>query len=87
VYIPIEDKLLTDIKALVSPPGEEATIADMVTAQEKVIANDKDTLAAAQKGNMAQVDKFDDLNTTLITQAHAKFDAYGLRNCGSLGNF
>ncbi len=86
-YVPIEQKLLTDIKALVTPPGDEATIADMLAAQDKVIANDKDTQAAAQKGSAAQVNKFDDLNTTLITQAHSKFDAYGLRNCGSLGNF
>ncbi len=86
-YVPIEQKLITDIKALVAPPGDEATIADMLAAQDKVIANDKDTQAAAQKGNAAQVDKFDTLNTALITQAHAKFDAYGLRNCGSLGNF
>ncbi len=86
-YIPIEEKLLNDIKALVAPPGDEATIADIVAAQDKVIANDKDTQAAAQKGSTAQVDKFDDLNTMLITQAHAKFDTYGLRNCGTLGNF
>jgi hypothetical protein len=86
-YIPIEEKLLSDIKALVVPPGDEATVAEMLAAQDKVIANDKDTQAAAQKGNAAQVDKFDDLNTTLITAAHAKFDAYGLRKCGTLGNF
>lgn len=86
-YIPIEEKLLADIKALVVPPGDETTVAEMVAAQDKVIANDKDTQAAAQKGNAAQVDKHDDLNTTLITAAHAKFDAYGLRKCGSLGNF
>jgi hypothetical protein len=86
-YIPIEEKLLTDIKALVVPPGDETAVAEMVAAQDKVIANDKDTQAAAQKGNAAQVDRHDDLNTTLITAAHAKFDAYGLRKCGSLGNF
>jgi hypothetical protein len=86
-YIPIEEKLLNDMKALVVPPGDETTVAEMLAAQDKVIANDKDTQAAAQKGNAAQVDTFDDLNTTLITAAHAKFDAYGLRKCGSLGNF
>jgi hypothetical protein len=86
-YIPIEEKLLNDMKALTVPPGDETTVAEMLAAQDKVIANDKDTQAAAQKGNAAQVDKHDDLNTTLITAAHAKFDAYGLRKCGSLGNF
>jgi hypothetical protein len=86
-YIPIEEKLLNDIKALAVPPGDETTVAEMVAAQDKVIANDKDTQAAAQKGNVALVDKHDDINTTLITAAHAKFDAYGLRKCGTLGNF
>ena len=87
VYIPIEEKLLNDMRALAVPPGDETTVAEMLAAQDKVIANDKDTQAAAQKGNAAQVDKHDDINTTLVTAAHAKFDAYGLRKCGSLGNF
>ncbi len=87
IYIPIEEKLFADIKALVTPPGDEATVADMLAAQDKVIANDKDTRAAAQKGDSAQVDRLGDLNNTFVTQSNSKFDAYGLRNCGTLGNF
>ena len=64
-YIPIEEKLFADIKALAVPPGDETTVAEMLAAQDKVIANDKDTQAAAQKGNVALVDKHDDINTTL----------------------
>lgn len=86
-YIPIEEKLFADIKALATPPGDESAVADMLAAQDKVIANDKDTRAAAQKGDAAAVDRHDTLNTALVTQANSKFDAYGLRNCGSLGSF
>ena len=40
-YLVIEEKLFADIRALAVPPGEEATVADMLAAQDKVIANDK----------------------------------------------
>ena len=58
----------------------------MLAAQDKVMAKDKETQAAAQRGNAAQVDRLDEVNT-LITAANAKFDAYGLRKCGTLGKF
>jgi hypothetical protein len=86
-YIPIEEKLFADIKGLVTPPGDESTVSDMLAAQDKVIANDKEAQAAAQKGNTAQVDRLGDANNALVTQSNSKFDAYGLKNCGTLGSF
>jgi hypothetical protein len=86
-YMPIEEKLFADIKALVRPPGDEAALADMLAAQDQVIAKDKETLAAAQKGNAALVDRLDGENATLITAANSRFDAYGLRSCGTLSLF
>lgn len=86
-YLPIEEKLFVDIKALAVPPGDDATVADMLAAQDKVIAKDKELLAAAQGRNQAQFDRLDAEETTLVTAANAKFDAYGLRACGTLSSF
>ena len=83
-YIPIEEKLFADIKALVVPPGDDATVAEMLAAQDKVIARDKELQAAAQQRNERQFDRLYEDSAALTTAANAKFDAYGLRNCGTL---
>lgn len=86
-YVPIEEKLFADIKALAVPPGDEGTVTDMLTAQAAVTAKDKEALAAAQARNQRLLDAIDEESASLITAANAKFDAYGLKNCGTLGAF
>ena len=86
-YLPIEEKLFADIRALTVPPGDDTTVADMLAAQDKVIAKDKELQAAAQRGNAALFDRLDAEETELVTAANAKFDAYGLRACGTLSSF
>jgi hypothetical protein len=86
-YIPIEDKLFADIKALVAPPGDEATVADMLGAQQQVIDKDKASLAAAQKANTSLFFSLSDEESTLVTAANSKFDGYGLKMCGTLSSF
>ena len=86
-YLAIQTKLFDDIKALPVPPGDEGTVADMLDAQNKAIALEKEAQAAAQRNNRAQFDRLDEEITVLITQANAKFDAYDLRNCGTLSPF
>jgi hypothetical protein len=86
-YVPIEEKLFADIKALPVPPGDEGTVADMLTAQSAVTAKDKEALAAAQARNQRLLDAVDEESASLITAANAKFDTYGLKNCGTLGAF
>jgi hypothetical protein len=86
-YLVIEEKLFNDIRALPVPPGEEAAVADMLAAQDQVIAKDKALQAAAQAKNQSTFDSLDTEETTLVTAANAKFDAYGLKNCGTLSSF
>ena len=86
-YLPIETKLFADIKALAVPPGDEAAVADMLAAQEKVIEKDKEAQAAAQRNNRPLFDRLNEEDITLVTAANAKFDAYDLPNCGTLSAF
>ena len=86
-YLTIEEKLFADIKALAVPPGDDTTVAEMLAAQDKVIAIGRDALAAAQRGNEAQFSRILAEGETVGTAANAKFDAYGLRVCGTLSQF
>jgi hypothetical protein len=86
-YVPIEEKLFNDIKALARPPGDESPVSDMLAAQDLVIAKDKEILAAAQKGNSSLFGRLSDEEAPLITAANSKFDAYGLKSCGTLSSF
>ena len=86
-YLTIAEQLFADIKALAVPPGDDSAVADMLTAQDQALAKEKEAHAAAQRGNAAQFDRLEGEVITLVTAANAKFDAYGLRACGTLGNF
>lgn len=86
-YLPIAEKLFADIRALAVPPGDDSAVAEMLTAQDQALAKEKEAHAAAQRGNAAQFDRLEDEVVTLITAANAKFDAYGLRACGTLSSF
>jgi hypothetical protein len=86
-YLAIADKLFADIKALAVPPGDDTQVAEMLAAQDKVLAKEKEAGAAAQRGSQSQFDKALEEVTTLGTAANAKFDDYGLKNCGTLSSF
>jgi hypothetical protein len=86
-YLPISEKLLADVKALAVPPGDDTAVAEMLAAQEAALVKEKEAYSAAQRGNMAQFDRLDGEIVTLVTAANAKFDAYGLRACGTLSSF
>ncbi len=86
-YLSIETKLFEDIRGLPVPPGDEGTVGAMIDAQNKVIALEKEAQAAAQRNNQSAFDRLDEEITVLVTQANAKFDAYELKNCGTLSAF
>jgi hypothetical protein len=85
--ITILTKLVSDLKGLTPPPGDEATITDYLDAQQRVIdkAGELKDAVAANNGRL-----FDTLNgqlDVLVTAANAKADGYGLTACGTEGSF
>lgn len=82
----ISDKLAADLKAITAPPGDEATVADFVSAIENLNAKGKEVSNAAKSNNprlvLALVDEVDVAGTAL----NAKLDAYGLKTCGTVGS-
>lgn len=77
------DKLVVDLKAMTVPPGDEATIADVMAALDKVMAKWAEAPGAAAAGDVSRITAIDKEMGTLETAADAKLDAYGLGTCGS----
>jgi hypothetical protein len=77
------EQLVTDIKGLPVPPGDEATLAELFAAQDKVDAKSHEFEDAAGSDDFDRLDALDRELTTLTTAADAKWDAYGLGTCGS----
>jgi hypothetical protein len=85
-YVPLVSKLVSDLQGLPTPPGDEATIGDLHASLDALVAKIKEIGAAAKANNprlMAAL--FEEANLA-STQVNAKFDAYGLKACGSLSN-
>lgn len=79
----VSTRLATDFKALQTPPGDEATIADMLAAIDALNAKAKEAVDAARAGNERLfLALFEELSVAQ-TAANAKLDAYGLETCGS----
>ncbi len=79
----VGDKLLADVKALPVAPGDEATVAAILGAQEQVSVKSRDLASAAQAEDESRFAAADRALTPLVTAADAKWDAYGLTICGS----
>jgi hypothetical protein len=81
----VSTKLATDIKALQTPPGDEATVADIQAAIDGLNAKAKEAIDAAKAGNGRLVLALGDELSVAETAVNAKLDAYGLKVCGSAG--
>jgi len=79
----IMTKASSDLRALPAPPGDEATVADMLAAQDKVNAKIGELRDAAAAGNQSHFIAAGQELDVLGTAADAKLDAYGLAVCGS----
>ena len=77
------DKLVVDLKALPVAPGDEATVADMLTTTSDLIGKLRLLGPAAAAGDVRRVKAIDKEGDVLEKAVNAKFGAYGLHVCGS----
>ena len=82
----ISNKLAADLKALPTPPGDEATVNEFIAAFDALNAKAKDMTAAAKANNAKLVAALSDELDVANTALNAKFDAYGLKVCGTTGS-
>ena len=81
--VAISVKLVGDLKAIAVPPGDEATVSELMAAIDALNAKGQEVIVAAKSNNpqlvVALVDEVEVANTAL----NAKLDAYGLDACGT----
>jgi hypothetical protein len=78
-------KLITDIKAIPTPPGDEAAIADLNSAMDALNSKINEVTAAIKAGNLRLATGLFDEVDVAQTALDAKFDSYGSPVCGSAG--
>lgn len=81
--LPIVEKLVVDLKALPVPPGDEATVAEIMSGLEKANEKSREARDAAVAGDRSRFVAIEEETTVLVTAADARLDAYGLTSCGS----
>ena len=81
----ISTKLGTDLKAIPTPPGDEGTVGQFVTALEALNGKMKEASAAAKANNPRLMIALSDELDVATTALNAKLDAYGLKTCGTAG--
>lgn len=81
----ISDKLAADLKAITVPPGDEATVADFLSALQNLNTKGKEASSAAKANNPRLVLALVDEVNVAGTAVNAKLDAYGLKTCGTVG--
>ena len=79
----IAERMVTDLKALPVPPGDEGAVSDTMTALDKTNEKGREARDAAAGNDRSRFLAIEHEMTVLGTAADAKLDAYGLTTCGS----
>ena len=79
----ILEKLVSDLRALTPPPGDEETLNAYYDAQQQVIDKAKEVGRAARAVNARLYETLVEQFNVLTTAANAKADAYSITDCGT----
>ncbi len=82
--LPILTKMLVDLKALTPPPGDEAAVADIMTAQDAGIAKIKEFRDAALANDARKLLALEKEFESSLKLADAKLTSYGFKTCGDV---
>jgi len=77
------DKLVVDLRALPVPPGDEATVADMLATTTNLIGSLRQMGPAAAAGDLKRIKAIEKEVDAMEPAVNEKFGAYGLKVCGS----
>jgi len=79
------DTMTANLRALPAPPGDEAELAEIFAAVDKTNAKGREMTGPATAGDLKRLDAVRAEINTLGDAAVAKFDTYGVPQCGSAG--
>jgi hypothetical protein len=86
MLLTLQEKLTTDLRAIPVPPGDQAPVQDYLAALDALNAKTKEFSAAAKANNARLVIALNDEFQVAANAVSAKFDAYGLDVCGTVGD-
>jgi len=82
--LPILTKLGADLRALPPPPGDEATVAEIMVAQDAALGKIKEFRDAAAANDARKVLALEDEFESSLSLADAKLVSYGFKTCGDI---
>ncbi len=81
----ISVKFAGDLKSIPVPPGDEATVSELMAAMDTLNAKGQEVSVAAKSNNPQLVLALFEEVEVATTALNAKLDAYGLETCGTGG--
>ena len=83
-FLRIYDVVLSELRANVVPPGDEAAVSELIDAQQRLRDKFKEFRDTVPRGNERVLAALLQEISVLNTAANAKADAYGIKACGTL---
>lgn len=79
----IERGVVSDVRALAPPSGDEATISSILDNVDKALAFESNVEAAAATGNQSQINDAQAMGAKYLNQANTAAARYGFKECGN----
>lgn len=79
----LEEMVVDEMRALAVPPGDQATVAELIDARARLNTKGRELTSAMRARNGPKQRALADELAVLGTAAAAKADAYGIRECGT----
>jgi hypothetical protein len=79
----IERGVVSDVRALRPPSGDQATVGSMLDNVDKALAFESNVEAAAATGNQSQINDAQAMGAKYLNQANTAATRYGFKECGN----
>jgi hypothetical protein len=79
----IERGVVSDVRALTPPSGDQATVGSMLDNVDKALAFESNVEAAAATANQSQINDAQALGAKYLNQANTAAARYGFKECGN----
>jgi len=79
----IERGVVSNVRALTPPTGDQATVSSMLDNVDKALAFESNVEAAAATGNQSQINDAQAMGAKYLNQANTAATRYGFKECGN----
>jgi hypothetical protein len=79
----IERGVVSNLRALTPPTGDQATVSSMLGNVDKALAFESNVEAAAATGNQSQINDAQAMGAEYLNRANTAAARYGFKECGN----